>query len=99
MSVTPFIRPLARQDMLDIWQYTCDKWGRRQADRYLRELAEKLSVLAGMPELGRAADYIFSGLRVYHFRHHIVLYQITATHIDIIRVLHERMDVTQHPLS
>ncbi|MBW4480457.1 MAG: type II toxin-antitoxin system RelE/ParE family toxin [Tolypothrix brevis GSE-NOS-MK-07-07A] len=36
------------------------------------------------------------GYRKYHIGRHLIFYQETDEHIDIIRVLHDRMDVESH---
>jgi toxin ParE1/3/4 len=30
--------PQAEKDLIEIWSYTADKWGKAQADRYLHQL-------------------------------------------------------------
>lgn len=46
-------RPLARQDLIDIWRYTEETWGERQADIYLDELDAGIRQLLNNPKLGR----------------------------------------------
>jgi toxin ParE1/3/4 len=93
------IRPLARNDLMGIWQYTYEEWGIAQADSYLRAISQLINKLALSPKLGRSADDILSGIRKIHFRHHLVLYQTSQTKLEIVRVLHERMDVTDQKLD
>ena len=51
-------------------------------------------ILAATPLKGRDCSAIRFGYRKYHVRKHLVLYRILAPNqIEIVRVLHERMDV------
>ena len=93
------IKPLAHQDLLGIWQYTNETWGSKQADLYLQELDATLKKLPSSPKIGRAIDEIRKGIRLLPFRQHIVIYQITIDSIDIVRVLHKRMDIYRHKLQ
>lgn len=38
------IKPLARNDLLGIWDYTFQEWGAAQADVYLQDLENAFSV-------------------------------------------------------
>ena len=53
-------------------------------------------MLAASPELGNACDYIEPGLRKYPFQSHVVFYDLLSEkEIQVVRVLHKRMDVQQ----
>lgn len=90
------VRPKARADFDDIWIYTHRTWGLRQARRYLSELRDFCTELAGNPALGKPRDDLYPGLRVYPAGRHLIFYLQTGEGIDIVRILHERMDVGRH---
>ncbi len=90
------LRPRARKDLDGIWDYTVVTWGRRQAKTYLRALNRAFKTLAKNPELGRRYDEVYGGLRVYPSGKHLIFYFATDQGIDIVRVLHERMDIPTH---
>ncbi len=90
------LRPKARDDLDGIWDYTLETWGRAQAKTYLRALSRTFKTLAGKPELGRIRDDVYRGLRVYPSGKHLIFYFATDKGIDIVRVLHERMDTAAH---
>ncbi|VAW45622.1 hypothetical protein MNBD_GAMMA04-2164, partial [hydrothermal vent metagenome] len=48
------------------------------------------------PEIGSSIKYVRQGYRLYHFKHHLIIYCMTSTVIDIVRVLGENMDVKRH---
>lgn len=92
------IKPLGRSDLVKIWQYTYQEWGAVQADHYLRELEIVFTNLSSSPLLGRAIDEILHGMRLHPHNHHVIIYKVNDTTIEIIRVLHKRMDISQHKI-
>ncbi|MFQ5790986.1 MAG: type II toxin-antitoxin system RelE/ParE family toxin [Acidobacteriota bacterium] len=87
------LRPKARADLDGIWDYTVETWGRDQAKAYLRALNRAFKTLARKPGLGRVYDEVYEGLRVYPSGKHLIFYFASDNGIDIVRVLHERMDI------
>lgn len=65
--------------------------------RYLAKLDHAFHLLAEAPELGQACDDIRHGYRRLPQGSHVIFYRITPDGIvDIIRVLHERMQPDLH---
>jgi len=83
----------ARADLLDIGHYTQQTWGREQRNRYLFRLDEAFHLLAREPDRGRPCDDIRPGYRRYHLGRHVIFYRQIGEDIEIIRILHERMDI------
>jgi toxin ParE1/3/4 len=91
------LRPRARRDIENIWDYTAATWSQSQAEIYIRLIQRTLELLADDPRLGRAWDEIRAGYRKFRADSHIVFYRIIATSgIEVVRVLHESMDFEQH---
>ena len=90
------LRPKARQDLEDIWFYTLNTWGEAQADKYIYDLNDSFEFLKDNPERGRPCDYVREGYRKHYVGKHIVFYRKTSTGVDIVRILHQRMDLEQH---
>ncbi|MBK1633170.1 plasmid stabilization protein ParE [Thiohalocapsa halophila] len=86
----------AEDDLVAIWRYSFETWGVEQADRYLDELNKGIDALAGNPGLGSDCGHIRAGYRRLRIRHHSVYYRLKATRIEVVRVLHERMDADRH---
>ena len=78
---------------LQIWFNTQENWGTAQADRYLLELEACFIELAAHPELGKHRPEIRNGYRSIPKNHHIIFYHQQQNHIEIIRILHQRMDM------
>ncbi len=90
------LRPKARADLDGIWDYTVQTWGRDQARTYLRSMTKAFRTLSKKPALGRIYNEVCEGLRVYPSGKHLIFYLVIGTGIDIVRVLHQRMDIPSH---
>ncbi|WP_145751213.1 type II toxin-antitoxin system RelE/ParE family toxin [Nitrospirillum amazonense] len=90
------LRPAAVRDLEAIWDYTESRWGVGQAETYLRQLWHHLRMLAAQPDLGRSCDEVRPGYYKYPAGSHLLFYRTTAAGIEVVRVLHERMDVKRH---
>ncbi|MCL4410741.1 MAG: type II toxin-antitoxin system RelE/ParE family toxin [Gammaproteobacteria bacterium] len=87
----------ARKDLIDIGRFTTEKWGKRQRDKYLKQLDDAFELLARQPEIGRDADDIKPGYKKFSQGSHIIFYRAgTESKIVVIRILHNSMDVDQH---
>lgn len=85
----------AEQDIRNIWSYTIDEWGEVQAERYLKGLEEKLELLSDSPDsIGKNRDSLKSGYMSSLYEKHIVFFKKAGNSIEIIRVLHQRMDIS-----
>lgn len=87
---------LAKSDLRSIGRYTQTTWGREQRNVYLTRLDECFHLLAQEPERGRACDDIRPGYRQYHVGRHLIFYRAIEEGIEIVRILHDRMDVEAH---
>ncbi|KXK47547.1 MAG: plasmid stabilization element ParE [Nitrosomonas europaea] len=73
------------------------EWGKTQQIRYLTQLDRAFHELADKPGLGRACDDIREGYFKYGVGKHVIFYRHTGKdQIEIIRILHGRMDIEQH---
>jgi len=90
------LRPLARQDIKSIWLYTYEQWGEMQADRYTRDMGVAIEGLLEHPKQGNPIDHIRKGYRLLHFKHHLIIYYLSSTSIDVARILGENMDAQRH---
>ncbi len=91
------LRPKAVRDLAGIWNYTVQTWGESQADNYIHDLNGSFESLSENPEKGKSCDDIRNGYRKYYVDKHVVFYrQISKTEIEIIRVLHQAMDINRH---
>ena len=90
------LSPRAQRDLDEIWDYTAATWGVEQAENYIRLLQRAIESVAGDPRKGRPCDEVRAGYRKYHAGSHMLLYRNAKAGIDIVRILHSRMDFEQH---
>lgn len=90
------LTPAARRDLSRIWDYSEERWGLQQAEVYLRDLQTCLERLADDPRRGRPRDEVRPGYRSRAVGNHVVFYVVSDGGVDVIRVLHQRMDPDRH---
>ena len=84
----------AQNDLEQIWLYTFENWSIDQADRYLNLLIDEMEYLCLKPNSGFNFDHIRTGYWRTKVKSHFIFYRINqSTELEIIRILHERMDV------
>lgn len=90
------ISPLADHDLAEIWVYSAEHWSADQANRYIRMLNEGFAAVAKNILRARACDEIRSGYFRFNAGSHVVFCRIQGDTLDIVRVLHQRMDFQRH---
>lgn len=88
----------ADSDMRKIAEYTKEQWGVKQRDIYIEEMFITFSQLANAPQMGTKIDNIRKGYRKFPQGSHIIFFREATNiyNIEIIRILHNRMDVDTH---
>ena len=86
----------AEQDLVEIWLYTFNEWGEYQADKYLDELDAAIRLLAEQPLSCRERTELNPPVRIHRHAHHLIAYLALEDGINVVRVLHENMDVDSH---
>jgi toxin ParE1/3/4 len=77
-----------------IWTYTYDEWSEEQADKYYANLEFACLQIGENPDLGKEYEEIKSKLLGLRTGKHIIFYQVVNDQqIEIIRILHERMEL------
>jgi toxin ParE1/3/4 len=83
----------AKQDLKSIAAYTQKKWGKEQRRVYLKQFDDVFHLISKTPDIGIGCDYIKIGYRKFPVTTHVVFYRlISESEIEIVRVLHKRMD-------
>ncbi len=81
-------------DLEEIWLYTVEKWSIEQADRYYNLIIAEIEFICKNIHSGRPLDYIKKGYRVSKLKSHLIFYRISSEQIiEVIRILHESMDI------
>ncbi len=88
------LRQKAIDDLNAIWDYTFEEWSENQADRYYSTLKFDCMQIGENPKLGKEYGGVNKNLLGFRSGKHIIFYQqIAEDEIEIIRILHERMDL------
>ncbi len=84
----------AIEDIENIWLYTCKKWSAEQADRYYKLIFSEIEFITQNFKSGRTMDHIKPGYRAAIVKSHLIFYRKTPNNqVEIIRILHQRMDI------
>ena len=87
------LSPAAQADLADIWDYTLETWGCEQAVRYIRGIENTCAALGSGAHPSQSAEHIRTGYRKTIFSRHMLYFRIAGDRIEIIRILHQSMDV------
>jgi toxin ParE1/3/4 len=89
-----FLTNKAVEDLSKIWEYTYEVWSESQADKYYELLTSSFQEIVQNPGLGKNYHEIDSSILGLHVGKHIVFYRIAKSNdIEILRILHQRMDL------
>jgi len=84
----------AKTDLRGIAIYTEQRWGKNQRNLYIKQLDEAFQLLAGNPQAGKNCDDIKAGYRKFPQGSHVIFYRGGSDCVvEIVRILHESMDV------
>lgn len=84
----------AINDLTEIWEYTFDSWSESQADKYYHLLLDACQDLADGNLNGKSYGQIKPGIFGCKVSRHIIFYQHSdKSKIQILRILHDRMDL------
>jgi toxin ParE1/3/4 len=82
----------ATADLDEVWDYSEEKWGREQADRYTTEIARRCGDLVDgkiVPQEIRLKSGRFLRIRSGS---HLIFMRDMPDELRVVRVLHERRD-------
>ena len=94
MKTLPYvISKKAIADLEDIWLYTVEKWSVEQADRYYNLIFDEINYICKHNKAGKQMEHVRTSYRASKVKSHLIFYKILPDKIQIIRILHERMDI------
>ncbi|HPZ60309.1 MAG TPA: type II toxin-antitoxin system RelE/ParE family toxin [Zoogloea sp.] len=92
-----YLTHAAKADLKEIGRYTKKQWGAAQRVKYLTMLDGCFRDLAAKPLTGQDCSDIRAGYRKYSAGSHVIFYrQIAEDTIEVVRILHGRMDTERH---
>ena len=86
----------ALNDLEKIWLYTFEVWSKDQADHYFNLLMDEIEYLSENPKSGQDYNEIRKGYFRSRVKSHFIFYKINLKNeeIEIIRILHQQMDIS-----
>ena len=81
-----------RRDTDAAWDYLAAQ-NLDGADRFIRQVAEKLALLAEFPRMGRLREELQPDLRSVVVGRHVIYYRVVEDRIEAPRLLHGAQDV------
>ncbi len=89
-----FLTNKAVNDLSNIWNYTFDNWSEQQADKYYQMLIDSCQMIAEKSNIGKNYEGIVSQLFGFKTGRHIIFYRnVRKDEVEIIRIIHEQMDL------
>lgn len=90
----------AVSDLEKIWLYTFNKWSREQADKYYNIIINEIEFIVNNYEFCRNMDYVRPGYRMSKVKSHLIFFKKSTDNlIEIIRILHQNMDIENRLLE
>lgn len=84
----------AVEDLSKIWDYTYEVWSENQADKYYELLIETCTEIAKKPTIGKNYEEISKSIFGFGVGKHIIFYrELKPKEVEIVRILHGRMDL------
>lgn len=90
-----FLSADADSDLQDIYAYSLEVWGEKQAERYLRSLYDAFEKLAINLEIGRLRPELGRQVRSFPRGSHMIFYMRWQDEAAILRVLHGARDIDE----
>ena len=89
----PFrLRDAAKVDLAAIWLNTADRWGVDQAEAYVRAIETRIGRICDYPESYPEYEGPADTFRKAPSGEHLIFYVVEGLMVDIVRILHNRMD-------
>lgn len=84
----------ALEDINNIWIYTAENWSVEQADRYYNLIMDEIEYIVRNFDMARDFGKIRKSYRYSKVKSHLIFFKNDETNeIEVVRVLHERMDI------
>ena len=84
----------ALEDINNIWIYTAENWSVEQADRYYNLIIDEIEYIIDHLDMARDFGKIRKSYKYSKTKSHLIFFKKDkANEIEVVRVLHERMDI------
>lgn len=84
----------ALDDLNNIWIYTAENWSIEQADRYYNLIMDEIEFVAENFETMKDFGSVRRNYRYSKVKSHLIFCnKIENTEMEVVRILHEKMDI------
>ena len=84
----------ALEDLNNIWIYTAEIWSVEQANRYYNLLVDEIEYVSENLEHAKDFGKVRKNYKYSKVKSHLLFYKKTEnTEMEVVRILHEKMDV------
>ena len=84
----------AVEDINNIWIYTAENWSVAQADRYYNLIYDEIEYIVNNFDMARDFGKIRKSYKCSKVKSHLIFFKKNKINeIEVVRVLHERMDI------
>ncbi|MBP6550506.1 MAG: type II toxin-antitoxin system RelE/ParE family toxin [Flavobacterium sp.] len=84
----------ALEDINNIWIYTAENWSVEQANRYYNLIIDEIEYIVDNLDMARDFGKIRKSYKYSKVKSHLIFFKKDKTNeIEVVRVLHERMDI------
>ena len=84
----------ALEDINNIWIYTAENWSIEQADRYYNLIIDEIEYIVNNLDMAHDFEKIRKSYKYSKVKSHLIFFKKDkANEIEVVRVLHERMDI------
>ena len=84
----------ALEDINNIWIYTAENWSIEQADRYYNLILDEIEYIVQNLERARDFGKIRKSYKYSKVKSHLIFFKKDKKNkIEVVRVLHERVDI------
>lgn len=84
-------------DLNNIWTFTFKNWSKDQADRYYALIIDELEYIADNYLIGKSVVQTRNNYRVCKMKSHLIFYRkVEGELVEIVRILHQRMDIKKY---
>jgi toxin ParE1/3/4 len=94
-----FLSPEAQDSLKGIRAYSNKNFGAKRTKSYLQCIRKRIQALAENPSRGIIREDLKVGYHSDFVGSHTIYYRVKPTHIDIIDVLHQSMEPSQHLIN
>lgn len=93
------LSPLARRDLETILAYSAENWGESQETILNERIFDAIDAIEANPYIGERRDELLPGMRCFTIRPHRVFYFVDPAHIEALRVVHSKMNLSRMKFS